>query len=139
MSRQDQYEITVAVDNVKIPGFFDKMSGGSIDSEEVKYKPGGMAPQISLGGSVTVTNITVERLYDLDRDGPVIADLKGKVGKSQVTITRQSLDVDGHAHGKQIVWTGKLKMLQFPEADSESNAAALFQLEVSVSGTVTIS
>jgi hypothetical protein len=136
MSRQDQYEITVAIDGNKIAEPFDKMSGGAIDSSEVKYKPGGMVPQISLGGSVEVTNITVERLFDLDRDSPIVADLKGKVGKSQVTISRQSLDVNGHPHGALIVWTGKLKMLTFPDADSESNAAALFQLEVSVSGDV---
>jgi hypothetical protein len=50
MSRLDQYNVTVSLDGTPL-GTFDKMTGGEIDSEETKYKPGGMAPQVSLGGS----------------------------------------------------------------------------------------
>jgi hypothetical protein len=135
MSRLDQYDISVFLDGAPL-GTFDKMSGGNIDSEEVKYKPGGMAPQISLGGSVTVNNVTVERLFRLDRDPALIPTLKTRVGKGAVTISRQALDIDGNPFGSPIVWSGKLKQLTFPEPDSESNAAGIFQLEVSSNGTV---
>lgn len=135
MSRLDQYDISVSLDGVNL-GTFDKMSGGAIDSEEVKYKPGAMAPQISLGGSVTVDNVTVERLYRLDRDLPLIPNLKARVGKGQCVVTRQSLDVDGIPFGKPQTWNGKLKKLTWPDPDSESNAAAMLQLEISSAGTV---
>lgn len=139
MSRLDQYDISVSLDyngDHTDLGTFDKMGGGAIDSEETKYKPGGMQPAITLGGSVNVDNVTVDRLFKLDRDLPLLPALKAAVGKGQVTISRQSLDVDGHKFGKPSVWQGKLKKLTFPEPDSESSAAALFQLEISSDGIV---
>jgi hypothetical protein len=136
MSRLDQYEISVSINGTNL-GVFDKMTGGAIDSEELKYKPGGMAPQVPLGGSVTVANATVERLFVLNRDLPLVPFIKALVGKGFVTITRQSLDINGAPFGKPITWSGTLKQFTFPEPDSESNAAALFQLEVSTGGTVT--
>lgn len=136
MSRSDQYDISVTVDDRDL-GTFDKMSGGDVDSEETKYKPGAMAPQISLGGSVTVSNITVQRLYRLDRDPPQIPFLKGRVGRGQVVIKKQSLDVDGNPYGTPITYQGKLKMLNLPDADSESSAAAMLQMEISSAGTIT--
>jgi hypothetical protein len=136
MSRLDQYEVSVALNGANL-GVFDKMTGGHIDSEELKYKPGGMAPQVPLGGSVTVGNATVERLFSLARDLPLVPMIKAAVGKGTVVITRQSLDINGSPFGKPITWSGTLKQFTFPEPDSESNAAALFQLEVSTGGTVT--
>lgn len=135
MSRLDQYDITVSLDGQPL-GIFDKMTGGDIDSEEVKYKPGAMQPQISLGGSVTVNNVTVERLFRQDRDLPLVPTIKARVGKGRVVVTKQSLDVDGNPFGSPLVYQGILKHLTFPEPDSESNAAALIQLEVSSAGTV---
>jgi hypothetical protein len=130
MSRLDQYSVTVSLDNVSL-GVFDKMSGGEIDSEETKYKPGAMAPQVSLGGSVTVNNVTVSRLYVLSRDKAIEATLKSRVGKGAVKVTKQSLDTDGNAFGTPLVYSGVLKQVTFPEPDSESSAAALVALEVS--------
>lgn len=139
MSRQDQYRVNVSYTDaagktVKIDESFDKVSGGAVDSEETKYKPGGMQPQISLGGSINVDNVTVSRLYRLDRDLDVVADLKSRVGKGTVTVTKQQLNVDGEDVGTPIVWTGKLKRISFPDMDSESSAAGLFEIEVSTAG-----
>jgi hypothetical protein len=130
MSRLDQYSVTVSLDGNSL-GVFDKMTGGEIDSEETKYKPGAMGPQVSLGGSVTVNNVTVSRLYRLDRDKAIEATLKSRVGKGQVKVTKQSLDVDGNAFGTPLVYSGTFKQLTFPEPDSESSAAALVALEIS--------
>lgn len=135
MSRQDQYAVSVSI-NGKNYSIFDKMTGGVIDSEETKYKPGGMFPQISLGGSVTVTNVTVTRLFDLDRDLPLVGEIKALVGKGNVTVTKQALDIDGNPKGKPMVYTGKLKSATFPEVDSESNSAGMVALEVSSAGLV---
>lgn len=141
MSRQDQYNVTVSIDG-KDQGTWDKMSGGEIDSEELKYKPGAMAPQVSLGGSVSVSNITVSRLYDLARDHSGTAGssgaafLKSRVGKAEVTVTKQPLDINGATFGAPIVYTGKLKQVKFPDADSEGNNAAMVELEISSAGAV---
>jgi hypothetical protein len=130
MSRVNQYDIGVSIDGVQL-GTFDKLTGGGYDSEETKYKPGGMAPEISLGGSKTTGNVTVSRLLRLDRDLPLVPMLKDKVGTGQVTVTKQSLDRNRNPYGKPDVYTGTLKAFNPPEPDSESNDAALFELEIS--------
>lgn len=135
MAREDQYRVTVAIDNVDL-GVFDKLSGGEIDSEETKYKPGGMAPQVSLGGSVSVNNVTVSRLYDLQRDHQILPMLISKVGKGSVTVTKQPLDPDGNVYGKPTVYTGRLKQVTPPDHDSTGSGAAMVELEVSTVGTV---
>ena len=133
MSRLNQYAVSVSIDGVAL-GVFDKLAGGGFDSEETKFKPGGMAPEISLGGSRTTGNITVSRLFRLDRDLPLVPMLKSKVGTGQVTVSKQSLDVNRNPYGNPDVYTGTLKAFNPPEPDSESNSAALFALEVSSNG-----
>lgn len=142
MSRQDQYDIAVTYTDaagtvIKIGDSFDKLTGGAVDSEETKYKPGGMQPQISLGGSITNENVTVSRLFRAERDQDVAAQLKSRVGKGDVTVNKTLLTVDGEPAGAPLVYKGKLKRIGFPEADSESSAAALFEIEISVAGPPT--
>src|SRR4051812_2915962 len=114
MSRVDQYDITVQIGGTRL-GTWDKFSGGEIDSEETKYKPGAMAPQVSLGGSVMVGNVTISRLYVLNGDHGRAATYKSWVGKAAVTVTKQPLDVDGHPFGSPLVYNGTLKRVTFPE------------------------
>lgn len=136
MSRADQYAVSVKIGatDTKV---WDKMSGGEVDSEETKYKPGGMAQTVSLGGSVNPGNVTVSRLFRLDRDLPEIKGWMQSVGKASVVVTKQSLDVDGNAYGSPLVYKGKLKMVTPPEVDSESSDAALVEIEVSTEGVPT--
>ncbi len=139
MSRQDQYNVTITIaygGQSRDLGTFDGFSGGEIDSEETKFWPGGMAQQISLGGRRNVNNFTVQRLYDLARDHPIMGWIAGGVGKADVTCTKTSLTVDGVATGRPLVYRGKLKQLSPPDHDSESSDAALYEIEVSAA-TVT--
>jgi hypothetical protein len=136
MSRQDQYNVTVSVAGSNL-GTFDKMTGGDVDSEETKYKPGAMAPQITLGGSKTVSNIVISRLYDLNRDHPIIQWLFSLVGRGAVVVTKQPLDINGAPFGSPIVYQGVLKKSTPPPADSEATTTpAMLELEVSTAGTV---
>ena len=133
--RQDQFDVRVTVDGEDL-GTFDKFSGGEIDSEEVTYKPGGMAPRISLGGSVNPGNVTVSVLYDLARINQVVHWLAARVGKADMVVSKQPLDVDGNVFGRPLVYQGKLKQVNPPEHDSESSDAALIELEMTPAGTV---
>lgn len=134
MSRQDQFNVTVSVkrgNETRDLGTFDSFDGGEVDSEETKYYPGGMAPQISLGGRRSVGNVTVGRLYDLARDHPLMGWLIAGVGKADVTVTKDSLTVDEESVGDPLVYTGKLKAVTPPGHDSESSDAGTWELEVS--------
>jgi hypothetical protein len=135
VSREDEYQVTATLDGNPL-GVFDKLSGGALDSTDTKYKPGGMAPQISLGGSQEATNVVLQRLYVLSRDRPLVAGLLRRAGKGSVVITKQSLDENGVAFGDPITYTGTLKQVTLPDHDSESNNAALMQLEISTNAAI---
>jgi len=136
MSRQNQAAITLTVDGRDM-GVWDKLSGGEIDSEETKYKPGAMAPHVSLGGAVEVGDVTVSRLYVLGRDTETIHWLISRVGKGDCVLARPALDPDGNVWGTPgLVYSGKLKTLTPPELDSESSDPALIELVVAPNGTI---
>lgn len=134
-SRQDLFSIGVVIDGRDLK-IFDKLSGGNADSDEIRYRPGGTPVQVSLGGSQTVENITVSRIYDLDRDNPLIGWLYARRGKAKAVVTVQPLDRDFNAFGSPTVYTGTLKAVQHPDVDSESSDAAMLALEVTVATVV---
>ena len=133
MSREDQYSVSVVIDGTDY-GIFDKCEGGEVSAEDLKYRPGGLAPAVSLGGGKTTANITISRLYDLVRDHQRTSTLFDKVGKGQCVVMKQPLDVDGNAFGRPITYRGTLTRATPPNADSESNNAGMLELEVSVTG-----
>jgi len=135
-NRKDQYAVNVSVDGTKL-GVFDVMTGGDADTTEVVYKPGGMVPQISLGGIVTIAQVVLSRLYDLARDHDNMPWLLSRVGKGNVVITKQPLDVDGNAYGKPLTYGGTLKRVTPPPVDSNTPDAAILELEVTPAGTIT--
>lgn len=135
MSRQDQYNVTVSIDG-EDKGTWDKMEGGEVDSEERKYRPGNMATEVSLGGSVSVGNVTVTRLYELARDHLNVKAMMARAGKGTVVVKKQPLDVDGNPFGSPLVYQGTLKAVTPPEVDSESNDPGLLAIEVSSAGLV---
>ncbi len=134
-SRADTYSVGLNIDNVDY-GIFDKMSGGEVDSEETKYKPGGMAPELSLGGSRSVGNVTISRIYDLDRDHSVAKTLAEKAGRGDAIVTKQPLDVNGVPYGDALVYKGKLKAVTYPEVDSTSSDPGMLELEISSAAIV---
>lgn len=138
-TRQDTWLVSVQVQdmatgNMMDLGVFDKMTGGDLDSADTPYRPGGMGPPISLGGPKTTNNITVSRLYRLNRDHTKMAKLNAAAGGGRMTVAKQPLDIEGNIFGKPIVWTGRLKTVKSPDVDSEASAAALLELEMTVEG-----
>lgn len=132
-TRQDQFAITVEVAGNDY-GYWDKKTGGELDSEEVKYYPGATPDPVSLGGRVTPGNVTVQRLYDRLDDHDKINTLLNGVGKAVVKVTQRPLDREGNGYGKRIVWNGTLKRVLVPDVDSEATSAALVEIEVTVAG-----
>lgn len=133
-TREDTHVLTLTVDRgpavgAKSTGIWDKKDGGEIDSDENKYKPGAMAQEISLGGTVTVGNVTFSRYYDWIRDDSLLPWLKNGVGKARGALGVQMLDVNGAPQGALMTYGGTLKTLTPPELDSTSNDAAIWSME----------
>src|SRR5215831_5454 len=134
-TRQDTYNVSVTVfrpENSKvaiIKGTWDKLTGGEVDSDDTKYYPGGMVDPISLGGRKSVGNLTISRLYRLERDHDAAQAMINAAGKSKVTVSKQPLDLDGNSSGRPIVYNGILKRVTFPEVDSEASGAGMIEIE----------
>lgn len=134
--RQDTWAITLTIDGEPL-GIWDQQGGGEIDSEETTYRPGGMAPRISLGGSTTVGNVTLTRLCDRGRDWDLLRRLAStRVGKAECIVAKQPLDTDGNPWGRPLVYRGKLKTVTPPETDSNSSDAATWEITVTPEGNV---
>jgi len=133
--RKDQWNTTLSVDGKNL-GTFDVKTGGETDTDELTYKPGGMAPQVSLGGMVTVAAVVLNRLYRLDRDQGFAHWLLGRVGKGKAVVHQQPLDPDGNAYGKGFTINGTLKRVNLPEVDSNATDPALLEIEITPYGTV---
>lgn len=136
MSRSDQYNVTVSIDGMGNLGTFDTFKGGEVDSDEQKYRPGAMQPPVSLGGAVTMGNVTVSRLYVLERDHPVVHQLLSKVGVASISVSKQPLDLNKVPFGRPLVYTGKIKTVSPPEHDSTSSDPAMLEIEFVPTGTV---
>lgn len=132
-TRSDTWAISVSINGINW-GIFDKKSGGQVDSDTSTYKPGAMAPPIVLGASKTTENVTLERNYRLGRDHDNIQKLYDAVGSGRVVVSQQPLDADGNVYGNPIVYRGILKRVKAPDTDSESDAAAMLELEVQIEG-----
>lgn len=130
-TRADTWLHTVVINNEPL-GVFDTGSGFEADSEEAKYRPGGMDVELSLGGRRTLSNVTVSRYYDIFRDGPLTKWLFNSVGQARGTVSRQAMTFQGQPVGETMWFTGTLKRVNVPDIDSMSNDAALFELEFTV-------
>lgn len=133
--REDTYSVTLSVNGVNT-GVWDAHEGGAVTAEDLKYSPGAMAPQVSLGGRAVTENVILRRLYDLTRDHNAVHGWLSQVGKASCVVTKQPLDENGNAFGRPLVYRGKLIRVTPPNHDSESNAAARLEVEISTAGTV---
>jgi hypothetical protein len=138
-ARQDTFRVTVQVKNpntgrLENMGVFDKKSGGGLDTDVYKYKAGGMVPEISLGGSPTYGDVTLQRLYRYERDHLRLNDWMAWCGHATTTILQFPMDIDGNAWDTPITMVGILKTVNPPDHDSESNNPAMLEIVVSPHG-----
>lgn len=136
IARQDTFNVSVVIDGVDYGGGWEARSGGAGDSEETKVKLGNMGGEVSLGGSVSVENITLKKLYDLDGIANNLTTLFARRGKAVVSITTQPLDYDGNACGTSFSYSGILKQVTPPEYDAQGNDEAYIELEVSTNSDI---
>ncbi len=133
--RQDLYDVTatfVGTDGSKVSFVFDTFKGGAATAKETKYRPAnGTEDEVTLGGSVSIGNITLGRLYQSDIDGWVHW-LLNQCGKANVTVSKQPLDQNGKNFGTPLNYKGVLNAVTPPDTDSDKgDAASMIEVEVS--------
>lgn len=139
-TRADTYTLTVSIEhptngNMIAYGVFDKMQGGEQSSTTTKYRPGSMGPPIDIGGQTEVSDVTIQRLYKLERDHDVMGQLyECEKRNSKMVVTKQPRTIEGQLYGSPIVYRGRLKTVTAPDVDSETATAALLSLVMSVEG-----
>src|SRR5580698_10170489 len=86
--RADQATISVPQLAVGLPYVtsWATLEGGDLESEDVKTRPGGMSPQVNLGGPTTRTDATVSRPYTKELH-PFLTPLEYFAGFSSMHIT----------------------------------------------------
>jgi len=102
-------------------GAFDQSSGGAGESAEKKYREGGAVDQSVLGGARMRANVTIERLYRAERDGPIFHAIDNARCRKKLVITKQPLDDDGNDFGKPLIYSGKVKTVTGPDTDSNDD------------------
>lgn len=135
-TREDMWAVTVEVDGLGDLGVFDKRTGGDVDSDEQKYRPGAMAQPVSLGGAITMSNVVLERNYVLERDHPFVHQLLGLVGVAEIHCSAQPLDYNKVPFGRPIVESGKIKNVAWPDHDSTSSNPGMLHIEFVPTGGV---
>lgn len=133
--REDQIRVTVSVDGVGY-GVWETFDGGEGDSDETKNRPGALEDEESLGGPKTRGNVTVSRNYKRNRDQGVLKVLDAKRGRAPMTVVKQPLDPDKNAVGQPDIYTGTLKRVTGPNANSNSGDPAKIELEMTAAGAV---
>jgi hypothetical protein len=132
-ARADTWEWSIYVNGINM-GVFDAKEGGEVDSDQSQYKPGGMNPPYSLGGSRTTGNLTFRRNYRLGRDHPASQRWIDWAGKANVRCVGVLLDHDGNAYGDPITYIGTLKRVTLPTHDSSSNDPSMLEIEIVPTG-----
>lgn len=133
--RQDNWQNTVTIDGVPM-GIWDTLSGGDVDSEETKYRPGGMQPQRALGGPPMVNNVTLGKLLEREHWAFMKNLMQNRCGRARVSVARQPLDDDANPFGDPMVYGGILKDVNPGDTDSNSADAQVWEIEVSTEGTI---
>lgn len=129
-SRVDTWLIHLTVETTFM-GVWDTFSGGEVDSEEAKYRPGGFDQEISLGGRRTFGNVTLSRYWD-DWVNAYVAWLQRQCGKGRVYINRIPYTANWVQLGRPIGYSGTLKRCSTPDVDSMGTDAALIELEATI-------
>lgn len=134
--RQDQWSNTVTIDGKPL-GVWDTLAGGESDSETTTYRPGGMQPQVSLGGPRTIGDITLGRLLSkASADWDFLHTLMNRTGQASATVSRQPLDENGNPWGRPLVYRGKVRTCRPGDTDSNSSDAQVWEIVVTPEGSV---
>lgn len=119
---------------VGIGGYFMTKSGGEISASVTKAYDGGSDRPDIITGPREIDNITVSRVFDPDRDGPLLRTLRKRVGVWATKIAVSPTDRNYSTQDKPVVYDPVVLIrIKEPDVDAASSDAATFELEFAVS------
>lgn len=130
-TREDTWSVTLILNGID-EGVWDHKEGGEADSEELKYPPGGMVDEISMGGRRTFGNITISRYCDWARDWPKVPYWMQIAGSVRASIGQQPHDINKNPQGKPLVYGGTFKRVLPPEPDSTGSDESRIEMEFTI-------
>lgn len=138
--REDQWLIHAQVDGVNFPSTFSwtTMSGGDIEAQDTKTRPGGMLPEQSLGGPTTRSDCTVERNYNSALHAYIV-QLENAAGRATGRVSYTPLDANGNPSGGTVTLHGLLKGVKPPDKNANNTGAAFLALTFSCQVAASIS
>jgi hypothetical protein len=139
LMRSDTWLNTVTIGGVLTPapdGIWDTFKGGDIDSAADVYKAGGMRDQEAVGGTQTISTVTLDKALDRN-DWPAVQSLMAAgVGNALITIHRQPLDPNKNPFGTPLIYTGIVKSCAPGDTDSNKSDIQMWSITAVVNGPV---
>ncbi len=134
--RSDQAQINVFIQNVALDNeSWGLMEGGDNVAEEATAFPGGMKPQVALGGFPKRSSLTISRPWSDALIGLYKA-MDARVGLSKVTASYQVLNANKEPFGTPITYTGVLTSAVRPNYKAGTSEEAHLQITVATDGEV---
>lgn len=135
-STAKHFQATVTV-NGKSYGKFDLFEGGDNTSESTKHASSSfVGRRAALGSPAELSDVTVGRFFQYDRDHDVARELDPLVGLGEMAVSKQPLDANGSPFGRPRVYTGVLQGVMYPEFNVDSNDLSMLRLMMTCDGTV---
>lgn len=129
---EQQFLPSINIDGIGSLGNFDKFSGGDVTASITKHRPGGMGPEKSYLGLPVFGNVTIERVYEEERDNSLIALVRTLVGSTYGTVSVQALDADANPYGAPRTYYGRIEGVNDGGADSTSSTPRMWSIDLVV-------
>ena len=118
-------------------GYFAQVSGGEITASVEKVFEGKQKFPETLCAPAEIGDVTLTRHYDPDRDGALVAGLRGRVGTAYYNITIEETDCDlvvSDSTNNRIFTEALVVGLTEPDGDASSGAPATFSITLAIGG-----
>lgn len=135
--RSDQASIGVTVTGVNLGNeSWDVLEGGAQEVEVVMVLPGGMEPQVALGGIPKRSVLTVKKLWSESMINEFQL-LDSVAGNAFTTVTYTVLGVNHKPAFPAYTYTGVLGTVTRPNYDAMKSEAAYLEISVGLNGSAT--
>ena len=132
LATADRFRISVS----SMPGPWTQITGQEIAREIPKLKEYAGGPDVPMANRIVYPDVTLMRVYDSDRDGPLFKRIARGELFTGTSITIQELDADGNAipSAAKTYIDCVLKSATSPDADANSEEAADLTVVFTVGG-----